>query len=89
MLSVCAKDDQNNVFVHDVKVLSAVDDDRNFETQCAEIIATCAKHKISHVYVEENFSSALANELRRTARKLKLAINVVPHFRNQNKLHFM
>lgn len=89
VLSVCAKDDQNNVFVHDVRVLSAVDDDRNFETQCAEIIATCAKHKISHVYVEENFSSALANELRRTARKLKLAINVVPHFRNQNKLHFI
>jgi len=89
VLSVCAKDDQNNVFVHDIKMLSAVDSDRNFEQQCEEIILTCAKHKIGHVYVEENFSSALANELRRTARRLKLAVTVIPHFRNQNKLNFI
>jgi phage terminase large subunit-like protein len=89
VLSVCAKDENNNVFVHDIKILSAVDEDRSFENQCKEIIATCAKHKIGHVFVEENFSATLANELRRCAREMKLAINVIPKFRTQNKLHFI
>ena len=75
--------------MHDVAVLSAVDDDRSFDNQCKEVIALCAKHKIGHVFVEENFSSTLANELRRVARELKLAINVIPKFRSQNKLHFI
>ena len=47
----------------------------SLENQCKEVIALCAKHKIGHVFVEENFSSTLANELRRVARELKLAIN--------------
>ena len=89
VLSVCAKDENNNVFVHDVRILSAVGEDRSFENQCKEVIAICAKHKIGHVFVEENFSSTLANELRRVARQLKLAINVIPKFRTQNKLHFI
>ncbi len=89
VLSVCAKDEDNNVFVHDLKVLSAVDEDRSFDNQCKEVIGMCAKHKIGHVFVEENFSSTLANELRKVARQMKLAINVIPKFRSQNKLHFI
>ena len=89
VLSVCAKDDNNNVYVHDLKVLSAVGEDRSFEHQCREVIATCAKHKVGHVFVEENFSATLASELRRVARELKLAINVIPKFRSQNKLNFI
>ena len=89
VLSVVAKDESNNVFVHDIRVLSAVGEDRSFDNQCREIIATCAKHKIGHVFVEENFSATLANELRRVARELKLAINVIPKFRSANKLNFI
>jgi len=89
VLSVCAKDEDNNVFVHDLKILSAVDENRSFDNQCREVIGMCAKHKIGHVFVEENFSSTLANELRKVARELKLAINVIPKFRSQNKLHFI
>ena len=89
VLSVCAKDDNNNVYVHDLRILSAVGKDRSFENQCKEVIATCAKHKVGHVFVEENFSATLASELRRVARQLKLAINVIPKFRSQNKLNFI
>ena len=77
------------MFVHDIRILSAVDSDRSFENQCKEIIETCAKHKIGHVFVEENFSATLANELRRKAREMKLAITVIPKFRTQNKLQFI
>jgi predicted phage terminase large subunit-like protein len=70
--------------------LSAVDKNtKDFTGQCREIINTCKAHKISHVYVEENFSSTLANELRRVAREMKIMVQVVPKFRNKNKMVFI
>ena len=90
VLSICARDDNGNTFVHDVKVLSAVDEEtKDFSNQCREIIVACAYHKISHVYVEENFSATLANELRRVAREMKVMVQVVPKFRSKNKMVFI
>jgi phage terminase large subunit-like protein len=90
VLSICARDTEGNTFVHDVKVLSAVDEStKDFTGQCREIIRTCAFHKISHVYVEENFSATLANELRRVAREMKVMVQVVAEFRSKNKMVFI
>lgn len=90
VLSICARDTEGNTFIHDVVVLSAVDvETKSFTQQCREIIHACAYHKISHVYVEENFSSALANELRRVAREMKTMVHVVPTFRTKNKMVFI
>ena len=58
---------------------------KDFTNQCREIITACAYHKISHVYVEENFSATLANELRRVARDMKVMVQVIAKFRNKNK----
>lgn len=90
VLSICARDADGNTFVHDIRVLSAVDEaTKDFTNQCREIITACAYHKISHVYVEENFSATLANELRRVARDMKVMVQVVPKFRNKNKMVFI
>lgn len=90
VLSVCARDNDGNTFVHDVITLSAVDKEtKDFTGQCREIIQACAKHKISHVFVEENFSATLANELRRVARDMKIMVQVIPKFRNKNKMVFI
>tara|TARA_R100001463_G_scaffold120727_3_gene176850 strand:- start:193 stop:1662 length:1470 start_codon:yes stop_codon:yes gene_type:complete len=90
VLSICARDNDGNTFVHDVKILSAVDKEtKDFTNQCREIITACAYHKISHVYVEENFSATLANELRRVARDMKVMVQVVAKFRNKNKMVFI
>ena len=90
VLSIVARDMDGNTFVHDVVTLSAVDaDTKDFTGQCREIILACAKHKISHVFVEENFSATLANELRRVAREMKIMVQVVPKFRNKNKMVFI
>ena len=90
VLSICARDENGNTFVHDVKVLSAVDEEtKSFSNQCREIIIACAYHKIRHVYVEENFSATLANELRRVAREMKIMVQVVPKFRSKNKMVFI
>jgi hypothetical protein len=79
-----------NTFVHDIKVLSAVDKEtKDFTEQCREIIHACAYHKISHVYVEENFSATLANELRKVAREMKVMVHVVAEFRSKNKMVFI
>jgi phage terminase large subunit-like protein len=90
VLSICARDSEGNTFVHDIKVLSAVDKEtKDFTEQCREIIHACAYHKISHVYVEENFSATLANELRKVARELKVMVQVVAEFRSKNKMVFI
>tara|TARA_B110000503_G_scaffold132381_1_gene208272 strand:+ start:5265 stop:6734 length:1470 start_codon:yes stop_codon:yes gene_type:complete len=90
VLSICARDQDGNTFVHDVITLTAVDKEtKDFTGQCREIISSCAKHKISHVFVEENFSQTLANELRRTAREMKIMVQVIPKFRNKNKMVFI
>ena len=90
VLSICARDNEGNTFVHDVITLSAVDKEtKDFTGQCREIIRACAFHKISHVFVEENFSQTLANELRRAAREMKIMVQVVPKFRNKNKMVFI
>ena len=41
------------------------------------------------MYVEENFSATLANELRRVAREMKIMVQVVPKFRSKNKMVFI
>ena len=90
VLSICARDSEGNTFVHDIRVLSAVDKDlKDFTEQCREIIHACAYHKISHVYVEENFSATLANELRKVARQMKVMVQVVAEFRSKNKMVFI
>jgi predicted phage terminase large subunit-like protein len=90
VLAVAARDPDGNTYIHDMVTLSAVDKNtKDFTGQCREIINTCKAHKISHVYVEENFSSTLANELRRVAREMKIMVQVVPKFRNKNKMVFI
>lgn len=90
VLSICARDEDGNTFVHDVVTLSAVDaETKDFSIQCREIIHACIRHKISHVFVEENFSATLANELRRVAREMKIMVQVIPKFRNKNKMVFI
>ncbi len=90
VLSICARDDEGNTYVHDIKVLSAVDEkEKDFTQQCREIILTCAYHKLGHVIVEENFSATLASELRRVARQMKVMVNIIPKFRTSNKRVFI
>ena len=90
VLSICARDDEGNTFVHDLKVLSAVDEaSKDFTIQCREIIIACAYHKLGHIIVEENFSATLANELRKVARSMKVMVQVIPRFRSTNKRVFI
>ena len=90
VLSICARDEDGNTFVHDLKVLSAVDEaTKDFKIQCREVILACAYHKLSHIIVEENFSATLAAELRRTAKEMKVFVNIVPRFRTTNKKVFI
>ena len=90
VLSICARDDEGNTYIHDLKVLSAVDEKtKDFTEQCREIILCCAYHKLAHVVVEENFSATLANELRKVARDMKVFVQVIPKFRTTNKRVFI
>ena len=90
VLSICARDEDGNTFVHDLKVLSAVDEaTKDFKIQCREVILAGAYHKLSHIIVEENFSATLAAELRRTAKEMKVFVNIVPRFRTTNKKVFI
>lgn len=88
VLGITARDEDGNVYVHDVIELSEAKD-KDFTIQCNEIITACDKYKIGHVFVEENFSPTLANEIRRCAVERKKKIVVVPEFRVQNKMNFM
>ena len=90
VLSICARDDQGNTYVHDIKVLTGVDQkEKDFTNQCRELILCCAYHKLAHVIVEENFSATLASELRKVARDMKVFVQVIPKFRTTNKRVFI
>lgn len=88
VVAFTARDDKGNVYVHDVIELSEARN-KDFTIQCNEIITACDNYKVGHVFVEENFSPTLANELRRTAVERKKKIVVVPEFRTSNKLNFI
>tara|TARA_X000001382_G_scaffold23319_1_gene14206 strand:+ start:5573 stop:7006 length:1434 start_codon:yes stop_codon:yes gene_type:complete len=88
VLSVCARDSNGYVYVHDVVELSAAKD-KDFDVQCEEVINICDKYKLGHVYLEENFSMTLKAELKRKILAKKKKIVVIGEFRNVNKLNFM
>lgn len=88
VFSICAKDNEGFVYIHDVIELSAAHD-KDFDQQCAEVIQACDKYKIGHVFLEENFSMTLKAELNRKAHQMKKKIVVMAEFSNRNKLNFM
>ena len=88
VLSIVARDMDGFIYVHDVIELPSAKE-KDFSYQCEMIIDVCDKHKVGHVYVEENFSPTLQNELRRTARDKKKQVVIIPEFRQQGKLNFI
>lgn len=88
VLAICGRDEEGYVYVHDVIELDAAVK-KDFQRQCEQIIDVCSKYHIGHVFVEENFSPTLQNELRRTALDKKKKVVVMPVFRQKNKLAFM
>lgn len=90
VFAVVMRDEQGNVFIHDVIRLDAVDKDtKDFTRQIQQIINACARYGIGTVFIEENFSASLINEARRICKEMKRKITFVNKFRSKNKKVFI
>ncbi len=90
VFAVTMRDDQGNVYIHDVIVLNAVDKEtKDFTHQIKQIIYTCDKYGIGTVFIEENFSASLLNEAKRICKEMKRKIQFVNKFRTKNKKVFI
>jgi predicted phage terminase large subunit-like protein len=90
VFAVTMRDDQGNVYVHDVIELNAVDkENKDFTGQIRQIVNACTKYGIGTVFIEENFSASLINEARRVCTEMKRKIQFVNKFRSQNKKVFI
>jgi predicted phage terminase large subunit-like protein len=90
VFAVVMRDDQGNVYVHDVIVLNAVDKEtKDFTHQIKQIINACTRYGIGHVFIEENFSASLLNEAKRICKEMKRKIQFVNKYRTANKKTFI
>ncbi len=90
VFAVVMRDDQGNVYIHDVIVLNAVDKEtKDFTHQIKQIINACTRYGIGHVFIEENFSASLLNEAKRICKEMKRKIQFVNKYRTANKKTFI
>lgn len=90
VLAIIASTVKGDIYVLHIQVLSPVEKGMTFDQQCTEVIDACQAHGVDTVTVEVNFSPTLANDLKKTARKMKRRIRVKEHDRKlKGKIPFI